>query len=412
MGYSKKSFLFITALLGFAVIIIAHIYIIRTKQLDIKTLILLFNLGILLLCISLFIRIKYLTSINNMLERKAERLELSVYDAEKQSSLLHSINEIIDIFSKESNLEDVLNRIVDTVGELLKANIVILKLYSEGERKFFTSIIRGRTNIEIGDNIENDVIMKGKSFLVNNLYTFYEYKKLAQQGFHSMILSPLMKQQQGIGFIGALSDSPRYFSDTELRLLTSVAVQAGLIVQNAQLMEKTRLLSIIDGLTNLYNLRHFQKKLEEFVKSAETEQQPFSLAIGDIDFFKTYNDINGHPAGNVVLRKIADLLKENTKGSDFIARYGGEEFVIVLPSTTKENAVKVVENIRKKIQEYKFENEEKQPNKDLTMTFGVATFLIDTKDTNLLIEKADAALYYGKNHGKNQTVPVSEAILS
>lgn len=140
------------------------------------------------------------------------------------------------------------------------------------------------------------------------------------------------------------------------------------------------------------------------VKRAKEEKKPLSLIMGDVDDFKHYNDTNGHPAGDEVLRQIGRILKNNTKRGDIVARYGGEEFVIILPDTSGKSAKIVAEKLRKSVQEYKFVNEESQPGGKVTITFGLADYPEDADSARGVMKKADNALYMGKESGKNQVV--------
>jgi len=138
------------------------------------------------------------------------------------------------------------------------------------------------------------------------------------------------------------------------------------------------------------------------VKRAKDGKKPLSLIMGDVDDFKHYNDTNGHPAGDEVLRQIGKILKNNTKRGDIVARYGGEEFVIILPNTLGKDAEIVAEKLRKSVEEYKFINEESQPSGKVTITFGLADYPEDSDSAEGVMKKADDALYRGKESGKNQ----------
>ncbi|MDO9465422.1 MAG: sensor domain-containing diguanylate cyclase [bacterium] len=325
-------------------------------------------------------------------------------DNRRQSYILNVIKQAIDVFGEDQNLEQVLRRIVDAVAKILQVDVIILQLYSDEQQDFFMRVIKGRKELTLGEQIKEDVINKGQSHLINDLSSFPKYKFLSDQGIKSLIVAPLRRRKKVIGLIGGLADKPRDFTGEELDLLTTVASQAGLLAENAQLLEKTKLLSITDGLTNLYNHRHFQEKLMVEVKRAKEEKKPLSLIMGDVDDFKHYNDTNGHPAGDEVLRQIGRILKNNTKRGDIVARYGGEEFVIILPDTSGKSAKIVAEKLRKSVQEYKFVNEESQPGGKVTITFGLADYPEDADSARGVMKKADNALYMGKESGKNQVV--------
>jgi diguanylate cyclase (GGDEF)-like protein len=124
----------------------------------------------------------------------------------------------------------------------------------------------------------------------------------------------------------------------------------------------------------------------------------------DIDYFKVYNDKNGHVAGDKLLKKLAKILKNNIRKIDFVGRYGGEEFLLILPETNHTGAVALVEKIRKLISETKFIGSENQPEKKVTISVGVATFHGEYKNKTHLIESADALLYEAKKSGRNKLV--------
>ena len=192
---------------------------------------------------------------------------------------------------------------------------------------------------------------------------------------------------------------------TVVSVLAIIAAPTSLLIENAELFEKTKILSITDGLTQLYNRRHFERILAKIIEETKYSGREVSLCISDIDHFKFYNDTNGHLAGDRALRDIADILKRGVKGSDTVARYGGEEFVIIFPDTSRENTLHVCEELRKRIAETRFPHENLQPEKDLTMSFGVATFPADADNVEELVKKADFALYRAKESGRNKVIP-------
>lgn len=165
--------------------------------------------------------------------------------------------------------------------------------------------------------------------------------------------------------------------------------------------EKNFAASIRDSLTLLYNHGYFKFQLEREFENAKRGKYNLSLIMIDVDFFKYYNDINGHPKGDKVLVGIADILKHNTRKGDLVARYGGEEFVVLLFNSKLKEAVGKAEQFRKVVMNHHFENEELQPNRNLTISLGVANFPLNAKAPNELLEKADKALYQSKNAGKN-----------
>lgn len=160
-------------------------------------------------------------------------------------------------------------------------------------------------------------------------------------------------------------------------------------------------LATIDGLTELYNHRYFQETLKNQLEIAKRYNQPFSLIIIDIDFFKKFNDTYGHQAGDAVLRQVAQTLKKNSRTTDYVCRYGGEEMSIILPNTTAEEALFNANRINKAIADRDFQLNSTETGK-VTISVGVATYPDNAQTPQDLIEWADKGLYYAKEHGRNQ----------
>ena len=157
-----------------------------------------------------------------------------------------------------------------------------------------------------------------------------------------------------------------------------------------------------DGLTGLYNHRHFQEILSNELQRSKRHNHCFSLIFLDVDFFKHYNDNNGHPMGDEVLRTVGHLIATRIRGSDKPARYGGEEFIILLPETKLDAALKFAEDIRDIIERHPFPNEVSQPNGKLTISLGVAEYPRDGEDVGALLQHVDEAMYRAKETGKNK----------
>ncbi|MCX7834849.1 MAG: GGDEF domain-containing protein [bacterium] len=189
---------------------------------------------------------------------------------------------------------------------------------------------------------------------------------------------------------------PEFFQD-RLEWERLQQINFSLSQQNRKLLTQASL----DGLTELANRREFDRLMIREVARSNREHRPFSVIMCDVDFFKHYNDHFGHPAGDEVLKTIADLFRKRLRVSDIPARYGGEEFVILLPNTTKEQAILVAEALRKRVEQHPFPYEEFQPNGDLTISLGVSTFGDDGVTIEEIISAADKELYRAKHAGRN-----------
>ncbi len=163
-------------------------------------------------------------------------------------------------------------------------------------------------------------------------------------------------------------------------------------------------LAVTDGLTGLYNHRHFHERLALEVERSQRSGLPLSLLMIDVDNFKHYNDHHGHPAGDEVLRQVARLLGDGRRANDFCARYGGEEFCVVLIDTPKLIAAKLGERLRERVHRHSFPHSAAQPSGGVSVSIGVATYPDDTSDAEGLVRAADRALYRAKRGGRNCVV--------
>lgn len=179
------------------------------------------------------------------------------------------------------------------------------------------------------------------------------------------------------------------------RLLALMAAHAGLAIENVRLYQAALQQADLDPLTQLWNRGAFQRKLMEALAAGEQSRQPASLLLVDLDHFKEYNDRVGHLEGDQALVAVGQMLQQATRSGDYVARYGGEEFTVILPETTKLNALKLAERIRLALD---------QTSLPLTLSVGVATFPQDAPGWKELLQQADRALYEAKRLGRNRVV--------
>jgi diguanylate cyclase (GGDEF)-like protein len=166
---------------------------------------------------------------------------------------------------------------------------------------------------------------------------------------------------------------------------------------NANLYHQARLTSLTDALTGIGSRRLLEDKLEAECSRSRRYKCPFSVAIIDLDNFKTINDIWGHATGDDALRKLAACMKDEKRATDVLARYGGDEFVILMPETRADDAVTLLERIRTKVQQIHVAE-----NVSMTISCGIARSLPDQDDSfGEVIRRADLALYEAKSAGRN-----------
>ena len=177
----------------------------------------------------------------------------------------------------------------------------------------------------------------------------------------------------------------------------------GLALRNALTFKEVKLRADRDGLTRIYNRHSFEERLVYEIKRRRRYNHDLSLLMFDLDHFKQVNDTYGHKAGDMVLRKVGEILTETFRTTDLPARYGGEEFVVLLPHTSERAAWKLAERVREAIQSTRFHYD----GHDFTVTASIGVSSVEagalTKDDDLIV-KADKALYEAKHNGRNMVV--------
>jgi len=231
-------------------------------------------------------------------------------------------------------------------------------------------------------------------------------------GLRSLIVVPLRHQGAAFGVLNVISSKAHFFNESHISTLElmsgmlSGALGDALVTYNIRTANKElkeantdlQNLASTDGLTGLENHRTFQKNLLREYDMAIRHKKPLSLLLLDVDYFKKFNDSFGHPAGDVVLKQVALLLKKAARTTDYVARYGGEEFVLVLPETPVDTALIIAGRIQQTVAGDQWEH------RPVTVSIGVSSLSPDIPDPAGLIKAADKALYAAKEKGRNCVV--------
>ncbi len=208
------------------------------------------------------------------------------------------------------------------------------------------------------------------------------------------LVLPLKVTGRAVGMIMLQVPADVEIDGDAVKLLSALAKQIGIAVNNALLFEEAKTFSLHDHLTGLPNRRFMQVQLEKSIETAKRYGEKLAAILLDIDNFKNYNDTRGHVEGDNLLVRIADILKKELRSSDFVFRYGGEEFLVILPRTDLGTASEVAERLRRQVEQ----------NTDVTISLGVSLFREFMWDNESLVSTVDAALYQAKQKGKNRVV--------
>ncbi len=195
-----------------------------------------------------------------------------------------------------------------------------------------------------------------------------------------------------------------------------ISVYAGVVFERLraerQEMRDLRLrladMALTDPLTGLPNRRHFEQVLRAELDRVRRYGGECSVAIGDVDFFKHYNDKLGHLAGDRALRELADVMRRELRLHDMVARFGGEEFSMVMINAGKDEALPILERVRAEVEDHPFRQRDIQPTGRLTISAGLAAFPDDGTTYEQILGSADEALYAAKHAGRNQVQVAGE----
>ena len=215
---------------------------------------------------------------------------------------------------------------------------------------------------------------------------------------------PMIFDDRVVGVLSVQDELANVYDEESQRLLEAMAAQTAMALENARLHALAQEAAQIDNLTQVYNHGRFVELVREAVDKSNTNDSQVSLIMLDIDFFKQYNDRFGHVAGDHVLALTALALKGCVREEDSVGRWGGEEFGVLLPGLSIDDAKKVARRIRHAIAELVPTDANGRSIASPTVSQGISTYPYPSRETTGLIEDADAALYYAKEHGRNQLV--------
>jgi len=191
---------------------------------------------------------------------------------------------------------------------------------------------------------------------------------------------------------GAFGYITKPFNPSEIRIVVEHAVERYALMDEANKKSYYYDLSILDGLTGVYNHRYLHEVLDREITRARRYPQHFCAIMTDVDNFKKYNDTNGHMAGDELLRGLTNLFVRSVRNLDMVFRYGGEEFVILMIETDKKGAVLAAERVLNLV----------RLSLPTTISMGISDYPADAAEKDVLIDKADKALYQAKITGKNK----------
>jgi diguanylate cyclase (GGDEF)-like protein len=333
------------------------------------------------------------------------------------------LNEIGKALTSSLDVGEVMHVILAKVSELLRPRnwSLLLRDPLSGELYFKAAVGAGsdmllHLRLRKGEGIAGWVAENNKPLLVPDVHEdprfAARFDKTSRFQTKAILCVPLAFKGRVLGVIELVNgegDGP--FGEEDLRTLSTVAEFGAIAIENAQNFQKVQELTVQDDHTGLFNSRHLRRTLEQEIVRATRFGHPVSLVFFDLDRFKQVNDTHGHQAGSRVLAEVGKLLLGTLRSTDVPVRYGGDEFVLLLPETSKDQAVDAASRIRTEIAGTQFLQNEPYGPIRITASLGVATFPDDAQSPEALIARADAAMYLVKQGRRDGVLAALPAAL-
>jgi diguanylate cyclase (GGDEF)-like protein len=335
---------------------------------------------------------------------------------QQQTQRERLVAEIAQRIRQSLDLEEILNTTVTQVQKFFQAErVLIYRLWPDGTGSSVTeavvsgwpAILRQTFPEEAFPQESRQLYCQGRIRVIPDVENadlspcLVEF--VQQFGVKAKLVVPILQKQELWGLLIAHQCSgPRHWQQLEIDLLIHLATQVAIAIQQSELYQQLQLLATSDSLTQLANWRRFDEYLSQEWRRMAWEKTPLSLIFCEIDFFKTYNDTYGQPAGDDCLQQVAKAIRDAVKyPADLVARCEGEKFVVILPNTNAQGAARVVEKIRFGVQALKIEHAGSKVSRYVTLSFGVTSTIPSYESSPAtLIATADQVLYQAKGSAK------------
>lgn len=329
-----------------------------------------------------------------------------------EAQKFRDIIEISRLVVSSLDLDDVLQKILLYARELVNVPAGSIALFEESTSTMTLHAATGlserfiaRDQWRVADGGLTRTILDNRELFIvedTSLATFFNNPLAISEGIGSLIAVPLWVQESIVGILYLNDFKPRSFDPTACEQLGILSSFAALSIENAQLHEKTLQLACTDGLTGLFNYRQFKRILSQEVIRSQRYASEMTLVMFDVDNFKYFNDRYGHPCGDRILAKVAELLREIFREADLVFRYGGEEFVAILPNSGPKEALVAAERERDSIASMRIACQDGDLSLGVTVSVGVASLPQDANSEEALLQVADQLMYQAKHQGKNR----------
>jgi diguanylate cyclase (GGDEF)-like protein len=319
-------------------------------------------------------------------------------------------------------LDQVLRTIMEKIEEFLRPDNWSLLLLDEAKQELYFELAVGKASqalkdlrIKVGQGIAGWVAQHGEIVIVpdtsKDTRFFSKVDEKTKMETRSIVAVPVRFRDTCLGVIELINCvGPEGFDSRDLKLLEALSDFAAIALENARHVKRIHELTIKDDCTSLYNARHMGFILDTEIYRSQRYNYEFSIVFIDLDHFKQVNDTHGHLVGSRLLGEMGDALKTNSRLIDFAFRYGGDEFVLLLPQTSKDNAIKVARRLHRLIRETVWLAKEGLDIR-VTPSIGLAAYPADSKTKEGLLHLADEAMYLVKNTNRDNVAVANIGIM-
>ena len=325
----------------------------------------------------------------------------------RHSQELMIFHDVAKTLTSSLDLDSILQTIMEKMAEYFRPDTWSLLMVDEARDELYFAIAVGDkaealkdVRLKVGEGIAGWVAKNGEARIVPDVRNDPVFASRVDETTHwetrSVICVPLRSKLRVLGVIQLVNVEMSKFTQPELFFLQALCDYAAIAIENARWVEKIQELTITDDCTGLYNARHLYKTLETEVYRSSRFGYEFSILFIDLDHFKAVNDTHGHLIGSKLLAEIGYLIKAQLRLIDFAFRYGGDEFVVLLPQTSKDQALVVAKRLREALRDSTFCRDEGL-NLNIRASIGLATYPHDARTAHDVIRQADGMMYMVKN---------------
>jgi diguanylate cyclase (GGDEF)-like protein len=350
------------------------------------------------------------------------RRNVGVAGERREAGEVAVFQELGKALTSSLQLDQVLRTIMEKIDEFLRPDNWSLLLLDEAKQELYFELAVGKASqalkdvrIKLGQGIAGWVAQHGEVVIVpdttKDTRFFGKVDEKTKMETRSIVAVPVKFRDTCLGVIELINCvGVEGFDPRDLKLLEALSDFAAIALENARHVKRIHELTIKDDCTSLYNARHMGFILDTEIYRSQRYNYEFSIVFIDLDHFKQVNDTHGHLVGSRLLAEIGEALKTNCRLIDFAFRYGGDEFVILLPQTSKDNAINVARRLHKLIRETVWLKEEGLKI-HITPSVGLAAYPVDSKTKEGLLHLADESMYLVKNTDRDSVAAANLGIL-